>query len=371
MGFLMSLSTSLAKTFVHLISTVFLLSLGLVSPSFAATIIQYHHVSNDAPYATTITPALFAEHMAFLHDNNYRIVPLEELVTDLKNKKIPTEKTIAITFDDGYRSVYDEAFPVLKKYAWPFTIFVNTKPIEEKLAQFVSWQELNEMAKHGASIANHSYSHSHLLRYQYNESEQQWQERITTEILKAEQQIEDHTGQHHRLFAHPYGESDSAVNALLLKLHFVGFGQQSGPLSVQSNLAVLPRFPFGGAYGDMEDFKLKVASLPMPAQEILLKTNNGELLKDGVLPLTETRPILELAFKDSTLAERVRCFASGQGAIPVSHSSGRILVQAPRAIPLGRSRYNCTSTSDISGQFYWYSQLFIRRQKDGEWYSEP
>lgn len=353
------------------ISAIVMLLAGLVLPSTAATIIQYHHVSNEAPYATTIRPALFVEHMAYLHANNYRVVALEELVTGLKNKKIPDEKTIAITFDDGYRSVYEEAFPVLKKYAWPFTVFVNTKPIEENLSQFVSWQELSEMAEYGATIANHSFSHPHMLRYQNDETEQQWQQRITTEILKAEQQITKHTGQAHRLFAHPYGETDSKINALLLNLQFVGFGQQSGPLSLQSNLAALPRFPFGGAYGEMEDFKVKVNSLPMPVREIRLTTSEGERVDDAVLPLAEKRPILELLFEDVELANRVNCFASGQGAISTVLRGNRVFVQAPQVIPLGRSRYNCTSTSGVAGRFYWYSQLFIRRQEDGDWHPEP
>jgi len=367
----MSVSTASFKQILLFISAISVLLLAPVSPSTAAIIIQYHHVSNEAPHATTIPPALFAQHMAYLHENNYRVVPLADLVSDLKNKKLPLEKTIAITFDDGYRSVYEEAFPILKKYAWPFTIFVNTKPIDDKLAQFISWQDLREMAEHGASIANHSYSHPHLLRYKNNETDQQWQQRITREILAAEQQIRKQTGQGHRLFAHPYGETNSALNALLLNLQFVGFGQQSGPLSLQSNLAVLPRFPFGGAYAEMEDFKVKVNSLPMPVQEIVLTTSTGEILDDAVLPLSETRPILELEFEDTKSAKGVNCFATGQGAIPTILRGTRILVQAPQAIPLGRSRYNCTLMSGIPGRFYWYSQLFTRRQEDGEWYPEP
>ncbi len=345
--------------------------IGASSTASAAVVIQYHHISEETPKATSISPALFAQHMAYLYENDYQVVALEDLVADLKNKKLPQEKTIAITFDDGYRSVYSEAFPILKKYAWPFTVFVNTKPIQQNLAQFVSWGELREMAEHGATIANHSFSHPHFLRLENDETEKQWRERITREILSAEKQISDNTGQAHRLFAHPYGETNSQVNLLLSELKFVGFGQQSGPLSLLSDLATLPRFPFGGPYGDIDDFKVKVASLPFPMEAATLTINQGKSLSDGVLPLDDARPVMELHFNTSSITRQINCFASGQGEIPVVVSDNIALVQAPKPLPVGRSRYNCTSVSNELGRFYWYSQLFIRRQANGEWYYEP
>lgn len=337
-----------------------------MAPVKAAVVLQYHHISDQTPAATSTSPELFRQHMAHLDEAGYEVVPLEDLVARLKTGKALPDKTVAITFDDGYDSVYQVAFPVLKRYGWPFTVFVNAEPLKQEQSKFVSWGNLREMAGAGATIANHSYSHPHLLRRQGRESDAEWRERIKEEILRAEEAIREETGQNHRLFAYPYGEYDRASQQLLKQLGFVAFGQQSGPLSDRDDRQALPRFPFGGPYGTMDDFKVKVASLPMP----LTKANVPEL-KDTVLPRSLTRPTLELSFGEKDLASRIQCFASGQGAIPVQVQNGSVTTRAPKDLPVGRSRYNCTAMSGQSGRFYWYSHLFIRKQPDGEWYPEP
>lgn len=357
------LSFSLRLALRRLLTTV-LLSVAAL-PAGAAVVLQYHHVSDETPAATSISPALFRQHMAHLREAGYAVVSLPDLAARLRSGEPLPDRTVAITFDDGYDSIYQTAFPILKKYGWPFTVFVNTRPIDQGLEQFVSWKQLREMAAAGATVANHSYSHPHLLRRRQGESESAWRARVGDEILRAEMAIAKETGQEHRLFAYPYGEYDRETGKLLEDLGFMAFGQQSGPLAATDDLQALPRFPFGGPYGGMEDFKVKAASLPLP-----LSAAQVSAADDTVLPQSLTRPALELRLKDEDLAKRVRCFASGQGAIPVQVRGGRVTARAPKDLPVGRSRYNCTAPSAEPGRFYWYSRLFIRKQADGEWYPE-
>jgi len=330
----------------------------------AAVVLQYHHISDSTPAATSTSPQRFMSHLDYLARNRFRVLPLPELVAKLRRGDSLPDKAVAITFDDGYRSLYETAFPLLKARNWPFTVFINTLPHDQGLSHFLSWSQLRLMAGQGATIANHTHSHPHLLRRLPGESDSQWRQRIQGEITTAENRIREQLGVSHRLLAYPYGEYDPMLLSLLEEMDFAAFGQHSGPLASHSHLQALPRFPFGGRYGDDDDFALKVQSLPFPLAQ-------RPSLLDTVLSGKRLQPLLRLQLAQSLPAERVHCFATGQGEIAVVRRSTWIEVRAPAPVPVGRSRYNCTAASSEPGRFYWYSQLWMRKQDDGSWYGEP
>ncbi len=337
----------------------------------AAVVLQYHHVSNTTPKATSITPDLFRQHMEYLEEHEFKVVPLPELMEKLKRGEPLPEKTAAITFDDAYESVYDVAFPMLKKRDWPFTVFVNTRPLDQGMGGFSSWQELREMAEQGASIANHTTRHNHLQRQQKGESLKDWRARITQEVEKAEQRIKEETGQNHKILAYPYGEYNNRVKSLLDDLGYVAFGQQSGPLANYSDPLALPRFPFGGRFGDPEDFAVKVNTLPMPLSSTKLCADRDcdQVLEEVVVKQGE-RPVLALALQEERLLTAINCFASGQGAIETWTKGKTLFTQASKGLKPGRTRYNCTAASGEQGRFFWYSQQWLVTDEDGDWVHE-
>lgn len=334
----------------------------------AAVVLQYHHVSDSTPPSTSVTPERFKKHMAYIADLGYEVVPLEELVAALKRGDELPDKTVAITFDDAYDSVYDTAFPLLKKRGWPFTVFVNTDPVDRNRNGFNSWEELREMAEAGATIANHSAQHNHLQRRQSGESRKQWRQRIEAEVVDAERRIEEETGQEHKILAYPYGEYSEELMALLDDWGFTAFAQNSGPLARHNNLRAMPRFPFGGPFGDPEDFASKVKSRPMPLESVARYPDRElrEALPDGVVR-AGTKPVLVLELEDADLAPRVNCFASRQGAISVERDGKRLIVQANEALSPGRTQYNCTAGSGESGRFFWQSQQWLVTDPEGNW----
>jgi len=337
----------------------------------AAVVLQYHHVSDTTPRATSVTPERFREHMDYLAEWGFEVVPLESLVGLLREGKPLPDKTVAITFDDAYESVYDTAFPLLKKRDWPFTIFVNTAPLDAHKGGFVTWEQLGEMAKAGASIANHSTEHNHLQRLKPGESREQWRKRIHAEVMDAEKRIEEQTGQSHRILAYPYGEYDHRVTALLEELEFAAFGQQSGALGSLGDLQTLPRFPFGGPYGDLEDFATKVNTKPLPLESVQIYADwrAGQPLTDLVVAEGD-RPVLKLNLAREGLVSRINCFASGQGAIETRVEGQSLLVRANKPLNPGRTRYNCTAGSSEPGRFHWFSQQWLVTGSEGQWLHE-
>lgn len=345
------------------------LSFFLSTVSHALVVLQYHHVSNKTPVSTSISPELFSAHMDYIAAEKFQVVDILQLKIWLQEGTTLPDRTVVITFDDGYRSVFTTAFPELKKRKWPFTVFVNTKSHDEKNSQFMSWQELKTLNKYGAVIANHTDSHPHLIRQKSGESFAKWHQRRESEIDFAEKRLAKELGRSHALFAYPYGEYDDNLKDYLKSKGYLAFGQHSGPISKNSDPQQLPRFPFGGRYGDMEDFASKLKSLPFPLSQIKVTTERGAVINNPELPPSSSKPILRIASPLLKYLDGANCYASGQGKINSEIRGGVLVAQASRDLPPGRSRYNCTVHAG-GGRFYWYSQLFIRRLPNGEWVRE-
>lgn len=331
----------------------------------AAVVLQYHHVSDHTPASTSTSPERFAMHMDHLAENGFRIVSLQSLVDAMRQGRPLADKVAAITFDDGYISIFETAYPILKEKGWPFTVFINTEPHDRQQSLFMSWDQLRELHENGATIANHTVAHPYLLLREPGQDDDQWRAWVSEEIMTAQRRIEQEIGETVKLLAYPYGEFNQEILGIAGSLGYAAFGQHSGPLGPYSDLRALPRFPFGGVYGDRDDFATKVNSLPMPLAEgvdsIVWNTDGGHVLDDIVLDTPDARPVLALRFTDNFDPAGLNCFATGQGRIPLVVGKPWVYAQAEKPLGKGRSRYNCTASSGQPGRFYWFSQLWIIR----------
>lgn len=336
----------------------------------AAVVIQYHHVDDNTPPITSVTVQQFAEHMQYLADNDFNVWPLPKIIRALKDKQPLPNKVIAITFDDGYKSVLENAVPLLRKHRFPYTVFVNTDFIDHS-QDFMSWKQLHRLNHEGATIANHTTAHSHLVRQHEDESYYQWHKRIEDEITQAETLIKHQLGESPGLLAYPYGEYNNLIKLIAKKHELVAFAQHSGAFNHRVDWQAVPRFAFNQSYAEMQGFADKVNSLPMPLVSVSARDHRSELLEEPLIPHHSHRPSLKLKLESAELAQRVQCFASGQGLVPSEIDNATVTLQLQQDLPVGRSRINCTAASDQAGRFYWYSHFFMRKTEDDEWYEEP
>ncbi|WP_020209840.1 polysaccharide deacetylase family protein [Gilvimarinus chinensis] len=343
---------------------VCLLMLAVVSSiAQAAVILQYHHISNDTPAATSTSPELFAEHIQFLADNDFTVLPLPELIKQLKNDEAENQYSAAITFDDGYDSVYRTAFPLLKERGYSFAIFVNSSLVGAP--GYATWSELKEMQAAGAIIANHTATHPHMVRRKEGESEKQWRERMRTEIVTSEAAIKAHLKNMQPYLAYPYGEYSAALLSLVKELNYVGFAQHSGAVGASSDFLALPRFPMGSSYGRMETFPDKVNSMPFPLERVHLNDGRGQALDQPIVN-ADTKPQLTLELQSEAVAATVQCYWAGK-PMKVVREGNRVLVQSEEGLTPGRSRYNCTAPASDGKRFYWFSQPWFITDKNGRW----
>lgn len=331
----------------------------------SAVVLTYHHVAEDTPPSTSVTPSTFERHMDHLAENGFEVWSLPRLVETLQAGGEVPERTIALTFDDGYVSVYEEAFPRLQERGWPFTVFVTTGYVDGGDDNFVTWDQLRQMEAAGVAIGNHSVNHPHMIRRLDGESEAAWRKRMRRELLAAQGRLEDELKAPVRLFAYPFGEFSPAVEAIVADLDFVAFGQQSGAFGPRSDFTALPRFPLATAFAGMDSFAIKVRSRPLPV--------HSTEPDSGVLGPGAERPALELTLDPGPYRPAaIRCYLRGD-SVPTEVQAGspaRLIVHPSKPLGPGRSKVNCTAPATDGDEWFWYSYLWMKPLPDGSWYRE-
>jgi len=333
-----------------------------------AAILLYHHVSDDTPASTSVTPETFRRHLDFLDSGGFTVLPLSRILKLLVSGEPLPDKTVAITFDDAYRSVLENAAPMLHKRGWPFSVFVTTQAIEDGYHNYLSWDDLRKLIADGAEIGNHSYSHAHLVRHLEGESTQQWHARVDEDIQLAQRQLKEHLGITASLFSYPFGEYTAELQKIVGASGFFGIAQQSGAVGVGFDGLAVPRFPMATHYADMERFSVAVNSRPLPVRNV----SSGPRVQTA----GETgryRFAFDIAPGDYSLAA-LACYTSEGQRLALARrddaGSMRVSLQLPEW-GAGRRKINCTAPSAKErGVFFWYSQLWLVKQADGKWYEE-
>lgn len=333
----------------------------------SGVVLMYHHVDGSTPAATSVSPAVFREQIEFLEREDVHVMPLLDLLDALAAGRAVPDRSVAISFDDGYRSVLTEALPLLEARGWPFTVFVNTEAIDAGYGGYLSWDELRLLGEKGATIGNHSVTHTHLVRRAPDETDRDWRRRITGEIAQANERLQTEVGAYLvPVFAYPYGEYTVDIKSIVRQQELFGMGQQTGPIGQGSDFLALPRYPVATGL-ELDDFALRIRSLPLPAHIV------GE---ERHIVSDDDRPVLRLALDadDDVRRDALACYAPGQGAMPIEwHGDDRreISARPEQSLGAGRSKVNCTAPSrSRPGTYYWYSHLWMRPLPDGRWYDE-
>jgi poly-beta-1,6-N-acetyl-D-glucosamine N-deacetylase len=318
----------------------------------AAVILQYHHVSETLPAVTSVSANTFTEHLTYLKQHNFNVIALDELISALQQQQTLPEKTVAITFDDGYNNNYQQAAPILEKFGYPYTIFVNPKLIDEGKSYVMGWDKLKELAQKGALIANHSAQHNYLHRTLENETQAQWQARIKQDILYSQQRIKEEIGHDYKYLAYPYGEFNNELQTLVTELGFVGIGQHSGAINKDSNFSRLPRFPASGFYSKLDTLITKLNS-----RAFKIKSLNYQ---DSVTAQNPPKLTIEFVMGDFHKSQ-FACYVSSVGQASLSWlNKTTVEITSPQQLHKGRSRFNCTAPAiNEAGSYFWFSQPWV------------
>ena len=353
--------------FFILLVSPFLLQSNASASANDAVILMYHNVSNDTSPLTSVTPEAFKKHITYLADNDFSVWSLSKVLKHLEKAQSLPAKTVVITFDDAYASVYTQAFPILKAKGWPFAVFVTTQYINDANKNFMSWKQLREIQQFGAEIGNHGHTHAHLIRKHKAETQKQWKHRVIDDITKAQSILEQKVELPIRVFAYPYGEYSKSLKGIIRELGYTGLGQHSGVLNRASDFQAIARFPMATGFDEINDFAIKVAASNLPVS--ILSPVDGVLTNRQKVPELRLQ-LLQGDYKKSNFA----CYVTGQGRANVSwvnYEKGIVSIIANEDLKPGRTKYNCTApSSSEKNVYYWFSFLWMKPEADGSWYRE-
>ncbi|WP_298273305.1 polysaccharide deacetylase family protein [Geobacter sp.] len=184
---------------------------GVAAETWRVPVLLYHDISNQYGDPFTISPALFAAQMEWLYANGYRAVP----VCDAATLKARGEKTVVITFDDGYATFIDYAYPLFRQYGFHSTIAV----IGSHAGSFIerdgrrpvlSWDEYRYLvADDLVEVACHTYD-----LHAFNRAKIATTAEVESDLMRFQQTVEKELGKRARVLAWPYGIYDrDRINA--------------------------------------------------------------------------------------------------------------------------------------------------------------
>ena len=307
--------------------------------------LMYHRFEENKYPSTNIKINDFKKHIELIKNSNIEFINEKTLREIVLKKKNYTEKKILLTIDDAFLSFYKNAWPILQKEKIPFILFVNTREINNRHPNYMSWDQIREIHKSNIGvIGGHSFSHEYLAFATEDE--------IIKDINKSIEDYKRELNFNPEVFSYPFGEYSLEVKNIVKKLGYViAFGQHSGVVHQRSDLFELPRFPINESYGTLDRFSFLLKTSPLPYKffkpdEKLLKTNNP--------------PSIEIEFEQNV--KNINCFTNEGGSWKKSEitylENNWIRVLLKEKYKPRRGKINCTLKMK-DGSWGWLGKQFI------------
>jgi peptidoglycan/xylan/chitin deacetylase (PgdA/CDA1 family) len=309
-----------------------------------ATVLMYHRFGENKYPSTNIQIEQFDAHLEVLANGDYHVWPLDKIVNHLQQGQDLPDKTIAITIDDAYLSVFTKARPRLKARDFPYTVFIATQPIDQGHGGYMSWDQIRILQDEGVFLGSQTATHPHM--HLINKKAAQ------DELRSSNKRFLSEIGRHPKLFAYPYGEYNLETINVVKKAGFAAaFGQNSGIIHGYNGFFELPRFAMNEQYGTVERLLLAIDGLPLKVNQIVPE---GVVLDDSSNPPNYGFTLAPEIADDRQL----RCFNSRYGKLEVNILGPRAEIRLPGPFEQGRARINCTMPG-TNGRWRWFGRQFL------------
>ena len=184
-------------------------------------VLVYHEIKSPANNQIMVTQKDFATQMDYLSQNGFTTVTLRDYLNWKKGNFIMPQKAIILVFDDGFKTVFTEAMPIMKGYG-----FIGTLASVTRYASFtgnntgyMKWNEINSLVNSGWDVESHSVTHSHMLSL--NESE------FRLELYNSREAIANKTGIIPQSFVFPFHESNQSYTKICAEYYDLCWTQGS------------------------------------------------------------------------------------------------------------------------------------------------
>ena len=232
----------------------------------AALVVAFHRVQKTDPTdSLSIDPETFERHCRF-YQRYFRVVPLREIVSRLE-RRLPLDRHLAITFDDGYRDNFENARPVLETLSLPATFFVVSDWIGSNVVPWwdrargachpwMNWDQVRALHRSGFEIGAHTSTHVDLGKVRPAYAREQ--------VLGARLELERQLDTAIESFAYPYGGRQHLTEANREVVRNAGFrcccSGYGGINQVGTDPFALNRVPVSPWYASPHHFGFEVAT---------------------------------------------------------------------------------------------------------------
>lgn len=309
----------------------------------------YHRFGDDRYPSTNISVEDFRKQLEFLKKNEYRVLTLGKALDLLDNNSL-SEKTVVLTVDDGYKSFFENAMPLLREFDYPATLFINTRQFGT--GDFLSVAQIKQLHAEGIEIGNHSNSHAHFVNF----SKEERLDTFRRDLERSHTIFTEKLGIHPQIYAYPYGEYTLGMQEVLKEFGYKSAtAQKSGVISPFSNRFALPRFPMAGPITNIKRFIQKAEMNALP-----VKTTNkiSPLIKETNPPLLE----ITIIQPEIINANQLQFFVGGekQEIIKFNKNKNSLIMQSALPLTSRRTLYTVTAPSNTSPvEWFWYSFMWI------------
>ena len=203
----------------------------VVDQTAQVIIFCYHRLVDKVRYpGTEITPAAFDAQMKELKDRGITVIPMQDFLAWKRGEKNIPARSAIVTFDDGWKSQYEVAWPIMKKYGYPFTMFIYTEGVRGGAlggGEAITWEQLADMRDNGVDIQDHSATHQDLReghtitlagpgvkRARTKLTGPQYEEWMKNEVVGSKQLLEQRLGIKVNCFAVPFGNYNEHVKEI-------------------------------------------------------------------------------------------------------------------------------------------------------------
>ena len=239
-------------------------------------IVCYHSVTeariDSDPHKQHIPRQLFLEHLDYLQQQ-YNVVSLSDYLAARREKRRLPDKSVVLTFDDGFEDFFAVVAPQLRERKLPATVFVITERAEGKFIpngeSFLNWSEIQALAAQGVDIGSHTCSHSNLTEMSPSEA--------TKELRESYERLESRVGRSQLALSYPFGQMSESIAGLAESVGYsCAIANDYGLNSDTTNLFKLSRTVIASD-DDVATFSARVAGLTWwisKCRQLLRSDNN-------------------------------------------------------------------------------------------------
>jgi peptidoglycan/xylan/chitin deacetylase (PgdA/CDA1 family) len=207
-------------------------------------ILLYHRFGPVASDSMTVTTDNFKSDLKYLSDNGYKVIPLRDLVGYyLGSKKPPLPRSVAVTVDDGHKSVYTDMLPLVRIYQIPVTLFIYPSAISNA-TYAMTWSHLREIKETGLfDFQSHTYWHPNFKKDKARLTPAEYESSVIMQLKKSKERLEKEFGSTVNMLAWPFGIYDDDLIRKAKEAGYVAtFTMERHPASNDDNVVILPRF---------------------------------------------------------------------------------------------------------------------------------